>query len=243
MNLRLVSLLAMAALLRAQVTVDHVPMVQRPVIQDPAAQYPLGQYPVDQYPAGQPPAAQNPTVQDPQPPAAAAPGDGAAAPAAQMPAAALTPRVRDVTRLHNVMPHLLVGAGLVTGLAGTGSTDRATRQAILNFVRDQNLNVAIADVVGGNTALVSMTASLPPFSKEGATIDVKVQVLGDATSLRGGELLRAVLYGVDHVEYAVAQGPILVGGFAAQGTNASVQKNLSTTGWLTRGGLVVREMH
>ncbi|MGE3173675.1 MAG: flagellar basal body P-ring protein FlgI [Planctomycetota bacterium] len=153
------------------------------------------------------------------------------------------PRIRDITRLHNVMPHLLVGFGLVTGLGGTGASDRGTRQAILNMVRDQGLNLSIADVVGGNTALVSLTASVQPFAKQGQPIDVKVQTIGDATSLRGGQLMRAELRGVDGQTHVVVQGPVLVGGFSAQGSSASVQKNLSTTGWVNNGGIVVRDMN
>jgi flagellar P-ring protein precursor FlgI len=163
----------------------------------------------------------------------------AAPPEAPVP---LEPRIRDITRLHNVMPHMLVGIGVVTGLAGTGASDRGTRQAILNLVREQGFNLGIADVVGGNTALVSLTASVPPFAKQGQPIDVKVQTIGDATSLRGGQLVRAELRGVDGEIHVVVQGPVLVGGFAASGTSASVQKNLSTTGWVNNGGLVVRDV-
>lgn len=152
------------------------------------------------------------------------------------------PRIRDITRLHNSMPHLLVGVGIVTGLQGTGSSDRGTRQALLNLIRDQNLNYTIADVTGGNIALVSLTCSLPPFSKEGQPIDVKCQVIGDATSLRNGQLVRAELRGVDGQTHVVAQGAVTVGGFTAQGGAASVQKNFSTTGWVNNGGLVIREV-
>lgn len=152
------------------------------------------------------------------------------------------PRIRDITRPHNVMPHLLVGIGVVTGLSGTGASDRGTRQAILNLVRDNALNLSIADVVGGNTALVSLTASLPPFAKVGTPIKVKVQTIGDAASLRGGTLMRAELRGVDGQMHAVVQGEVLVGGFAAAGANASVQKNTSTTGTVPDGGYVVRDV-
>ncbi len=155
----------------------------------------------------------------------------------------LSPRIRSITRLHNSMPHQLVGIGIVTGLANTGSSDRGTRQAILNIVRQLDLNLTIADVVGGTTALVTLTCSLPPFAKEGQALDVKVEVLSDCTSLRGGELLRAELKGVDGQTYVVAQGALTVAGFTAAGTNASVQKNTNTTAWLENGGLVVREEH
>lgn len=153
----------------------------------------------------------------------------------------LSPRIRSITRLHNSMPHQLIGIGIVTGLANTGSSDRGTRQAILNVVRQLGLNLTIADVVGGTTALVSLTCSLPPFAKEGTPISVKIEVLSDCTSLRGGELLRAELKGVDGLTYVSAQGPLTVAGYTASGANATVQKNTNTTAWLERGGLVVRE--
>lgn len=153
----------------------------------------------------------------------------------------LSPRIRNVTRLHNSMPHQLLGIGLVTGLANTGSSDRGTRLAIQNLVRQLGLNVSQADVVGGTTALVSLTCSLPPFAKNGQALDVKVEVLSDAVSLRGGELLRAELKGVDGQTYVVAQGALVTAGFTAAGTNASASKNPSATAWLHNGGLVVRE--
>ena len=153
----------------------------------------------------------------------------------------LSPRIRNVTRLHNSMPHQLIGIGIVTGLAKTGSSDRGTRQAILNVVRQLGLNLTIADVVGGTTALVSLTCTLPPFAKQGQPLDVKVEVLSDTESLRGGELLRAELKGVDGLTYVVAQGGLVVAGYTATGQNASVQKNTNTTAWVPNGGLVVRE--
>jgi flagellar P-ring protein precursor FlgI len=155
----------------------------------------------------------------------------------------LSPRIRNVTRLHNSMPHLLVGIGIVTGLPKTGSTDRGTRQAILNVVRQLGLNLTNADVTGGSAALVSLTCSLPPFAKQGAALDVKVEALTDTLSLRGGELLRAELRGVDGQVYVVAQGALIVPGYAVAGQNASVSKNPVSTGWLPNCGFVVREEH
>jgi flagellar P-ring protein precursor FlgI len=155
----------------------------------------------------------------------------------------LSPRIRNVTRLHNSMPHQLIGIGVVVGLAGTGSSDRGTRQAVLNVVRQLGLNLTMADVVGGNTALVSLTCSLPPFAKQGQPMDVKVEVLSDSVSLRGGELLRAELKGVDGLAYVSAQGPLLVAGYTAQGANAQVTKNPSATAWLQNGGIVIRDQN
>jgi len=153
----------------------------------------------------------------------------------------LSPRIRSVTRLHNSMPHQLVGIGVVTGLAKTGSSDRGTRQAILNVIRQLGLNLTIADVVGGSTALVSISCSLPPFAKQGQILDVKVEAISDCESLRGGELLRAELKGVDGQTYLVAQGALIAPGFAASGQAASVKQNPSTTAWVPNGGVVIRE--
>jgi flagellar P-ring protein precursor FlgI len=153
----------------------------------------------------------------------------------------LSPRIRSVTRLHNSMPHQLVGIGVVTGLAKTGSSDRGTRQAILNVIRQLGLNLTIADVVGGSTALVSISCSLPPFAKQGQLMDVKVQAISDCSSLRGGELLRAELKGVDGQTYIVAQGGLIVPGFSAKGRDAQVDNNPSLSGWVTNGGVVIRE--
>jgi len=155
--------------------------------------------------------------------------------------AVLSPRIRNITRLHNSMPHLLVGVGIVTGLATTGSSDRGTRQTLLNVVRQLGLNLSQVDVVGGSTSLVTVTCALPPFAKQGQQLDVKCEIITDSLSLRGGELLRCELRGVDGQPYVVAQGALVVSGFAAAGTNASTAKNPSGTAWLHNGGTVIRE--
>ena len=184
-----------------------------------------------------PPATATPLVQDPQ---ALAPGQIPVQQTA-LGETTVSPRIRSVTRLHNSMPHQLIGIGLVTGLSNTGSSDRGTRQAIINFVRQHGLNLGIADVVGGTTALVSLTCTLPPFAKVGQPLDVKVEVLSDAVSLRGGELLRAELHGVDGQTYVVAQGALIVAGYTVSGGNAQASKNPSGSAWLPNGGLCIRE--
>ncbi len=154
----------------------------------------------------------------------------------------LSPRIRSITRLHNSMPHQLIGIGIISGLpAGNGSSDRGTRQAIMNLVRQLGLNLTLADVNGGTTALVSLTCTLPPFAKAGQALDVKVEVISDAKSLRGGELLRAELRGVDGQSYVSAQGALTAPGVSASGENAKQDKNPSGTAWLTNGGIVIRE--
>lgn len=153
----------------------------------------------------------------------------------------LSPRISSITRVGNSMPHQLTGIGLVTGLPGTGSNDKGTRQALLNYIKRHDLNLDLTDVTNGSTALVALTCNLPPFAKQGTQLDVKVEVIGDALSLRGGELMRAVLKGVDGREYVSAQGAIVVAGFSAKGKNSGVDKNPSATGHLLNGGIVIRE--
>lgn len=150
-------------------------------------------------------------------------------------------RLQDIAHPVAGLTHYVSGIGVVTGLAGTGSSEKATRQAILNFAREKGFNITISDVTAGNTALVSLTAEVPPFASEGTLVDVDVQVLGDATSLRGGTLQLAPLVGVDKLEHVVVQGKVQVSGYTASGAAASVQKNLNTSGVLVKKGLVIRE--
>lgn len=151
----------------------------------------------------------------------------------------LSPRISSVTRVANSMPHMLTGVGLITGLAKTGSSDRGTRQAILNYIKQHDLNLAITDVEGGTTALVALTCQLPPFAKPGMRLDVKAEILSNAESLRGGHLMRATLKGVDGKTYVVAQGALTVAGFSANGKNGGVTKNPSATAHALNGGLII----
>jgi flagellar P-ring protein FlgI len=153
----------------------------------------------------------------------------------------LSPMISKITRLGNSMPHMLTGVGLVTGLPKTGSSDRGTRQAILNYIKQHNLNLSITDVESGATTLVALTCQLPPFAKQGQQLDVKAEILNPAESLRGGHLMRAELMGVDGKPYVVAQGALMVAGFSASGKNGGVTKNPSATAHILNGGLVIRE--
>ena len=125
--------------------------------------------------------------------------------------------LQQVTRLHNSQPNVLEGIGLVVGLNGTGAGDVASRLAVSNFVRTHGNNVNPSELVGGSAALVQLRAVMPPFSQEGMTFDVTAASLGDATSLGGGMLVQSELRGIDGVGFALASGPLVVGGFAAGG--------------------------
>jgi flagellar P-ring protein precursor FlgI len=92
-----------------------------------------------------------------------------------------------------------------------------------------------------NTAAVMVTASLPAFAGSGSRIDVTVSAMGDAKNLQGGTLLVTPLFGADGQTYAVAQGPLAVGGFSAQGAASSVTQGVPTSGRIANGAIVERE--
>lgn len=156
-------------------------------------------------------------------------------------------RIKDLVLVEGGRENQLVGYGIVTGLAGDGdsSTSTYTVQSIANALQRFGINVPASVVKSKNVAAVIVTADIPPFMKPGQRIDVTVSSLGDAKSLQGGVLLQTPLIGADDVAYAVAQGPVAVGGFLG-GTEgpggASVQKNHPTVGVITSGAIVEREI-
>lgn len=151
-------------------------------------------------------------------------------------------RIRDITQLHGTMANQLTGQGLVTGLKGTGSGDKATRQAMANFIRRYGLNIQDSDLTSGNFALVSVGALLPPFAHEGQSLDVTVSMQGDGSSLYGGKLERCFLEGVDGKTYAMAEGRVSVGGVSASGPSARVNVNHVNVGRVLNGASVVAEV-
>src|SRR5262245_46489312 len=180
----------------------------------------------------------------------APPADGAQepSPAGPQPSAGLLASagsaaalVKNITQVRGLLPHLLTGVGLVTGVSGSGSTDRATRQAVLNYINANNLKETIADINGGNAVLVTLTASLPPFATEGTQVEVQVQSPTDATGLRGGTLQRAELRGVDGLTYVVAQGAVITAGINVTAPGARAEKNPSQSG-IVPNGFAVRPM-
>jgi flagellar P-ring protein precursor FlgI len=161
-------------------------------------------------------------------------------------AEALEVRVKDLARIQGVRENELFGYGLVIGLNGTG--DKAgtlfTVQSIASMLQRMGIQVPRDRVGVKNVAAVVVTAKLPPFAKVGTTLDVLVSSLGDATSLQGGTLLLTPLQAADGKVYAVAQGPVSVGGFnvEAGGTGEKVQKNHPTAGRLPNGAIIEREV-
>ncbi len=156
-------------------------------------------------------------------------------------------RIKDIASIGGIRDNQLVGYGLVVGLAGTGDDieNGFTKESLANMLSRQGLGMkeqSREDLESDNVASVMVSADLPPFAKVGTKIDVSVSSIGDADSLRGGVLLMTPLRGADGAVYAVAQGPVSVGGFSAGGSGASVSKNHPTSGRITNGASVEREL-
>ena len=149
-------------------------------------------------------------------------------------------RVKDVATLDGYRPTPLLGYGLVVGLNKTGDKRQTifTAQTLANMLERLGVGVDGGDIKIENTAAVLVTAELPPFARPGARLDVTASSVGDARSLQGGVLLATALRGPDGSTYALAQGPLSIGGFGGGKLGNSVQINHLTVGRVPGGGLV-----
>jgi flagellar P-ring protein precursor FlgI len=155
-------------------------------------------------------------------------------------------RVKDMATLQGAEEQHLIGYGLVVGLAGTGDGTQAkfTTQSVINMLRNMGIEVPDDRVRMRNVAAVMVTATLKPFQKAGSRVDVSVSSIGDARSLEGGTLLMAPMQGVDGEQYAMAQGPLTVGGFAAVSATgkSSSKRNHLLAGSIPDGALIERQL-
>lgn len=162
-----------------------------------------------------------------------------------MPCKAATTRIKDIVDIEGVRENMLVGYGLVVGLNGTGdrlNNSPFTEQSLLAMLERLGVNVRGLDLRTENVAAVMVTATLPAFGAQGTRIDVTVSALGDAENLLGGQLLVTPLMGADGEVYAVAQGPVAVSGFSAQGAAESITKGVPTKGRIAAGAIIEREI-
>ncbi len=155
-------------------------------------------------------------------------------------------RVRDLVMIAGARDNQLVGYGLVAGLAGEGDKDPVyTKQTVANLLQRYGINVPPTTLSSKNVAVVMVTADIPAFVKSGARLDIQIASMGDAKTLQGGVLLQTPLFGADNKVYAVAQGPVSIGGFVA-GTGgaggATVTKNHPTVAQIVNGAIVEREI-
>ncbi|MFN8575951.1 MAG: flagellar basal body P-ring protein FlgI [Candidatus Sericytochromatia bacterium] len=153
-------------------------------------------------------------------------------------------RVKDIAQIRNARANQLSGMGLVIGLQGTGDSKSTifTNRAFVNMLERLGLP-NIGQITVKNIAAVMVTANLPPFVKPGQGIDVNVASMGDAKSIENGVLVRTPLLGPDGRTYAVAQGPISIGGFGVESDGVIVKKNVPTVGRIPNGALVEKEVN
>lgn len=153
-------------------------------------------------------------------------------------------RIKDLGYIGGVRPNQLIGYGLVVGLDGTGDKSNTifTYQSLANMLEKMGVRVDAKSIKVNNVAAVMVTADLQPFARIGNKIDALVSSIGDAKSLQGGILLFTPLKGADGDVYAVAQGPLVLGGFLAAGQGATTQKNHLTVGRVVNGTTIEKEI-
>ena len=155
-------------------------------------------------------------------------------------ACAESARLKEVVSLEGVRDNQLIGYGIVVGLAGTGDKQLTlfSTQSLTNMLKRLGVTVDPTQMQVRNMAAVMVSANLPPFAQPGTKIDVTVSAIGDAKSLQGGVLLMTPLKAADAQVYAVAQGPVVTGGFVAgRGGNTSTV-NHPTVGRTPEGAIV-----
>jgi len=154
--------------------------------------------------------------------------------------AAASMRLKDLVSVEGVRDNQLVGYGLVVGLAGTGDKRQTffSSQSLTNMLTRMGITVNPTQILVRNMAAVMLTADLPPFAQPGTHIDVTAAAVGDASDLRGGVLLMTSLKGGDGQTYAVAQGPVVTGGFVAGRGGNSQTVNHPTVGRVPEGAII-----
>ena len=159
--------------------------------------------------------------------------------------AAASSRIKDIADFEGVRENQLVGYGLVVGLNGTGDNIKSinfAKESLISMLDQLGINARDGQLKSKNIAAVMVTASLPPFARQGSRIDVMVSAMGDAKSLQGGTLIATPLSGANGEVYAVAQGQIATGSVSAQGNNASVTRGVPTSGRIANGAIIENEI-
>ncbi len=154
-------------------------------------------------------------------------------------------RIKDVARVEGSAETQLIGYGIVVGLRGTGDGPRTqfTTQSVINLLRNMGIELPRTRVQVRTAAAVMVTATLQPYQRKGAKLDITVSSMGDARSLEGGTLLLSPLQGPDGETYAMAQGPLAVSGsdFGGPGGLARRLQNHALVGGVPGGAIVQRQ--
>lgn len=159
--------------------------------------------------------------------------------------AGATVRIKDIASFEGVRDNMLVGYGLVVGLNGTGDSLRNanfTQESLVAMLERLGVSTRGTNLNTRNVAAVMVTATLPPFARQGARIDIAASAMGDAKSLEGGTLLVTPLLGADGEVYAVAQGALATSGFQAEGQAERLTRGVPTTARIPSGAIVEREV-
>ena len=160
-----------------------------------------------------------------------------------MQAHAANVKIGDITHVKGVRNNQIVGYGLVVGLPGTGDNSRSTQ--LTNKLLLMNLGTVIEQenyIQKGSSAAVIVTATVPPFAKNGDQIDVTVSTLADAKSLEGGVLVQTILKAPNGEAVAVAQGPVSVGGVTAKNNGTMKRTAITSTGRVPGGAIMERDI-
>lgn len=154
-----------------------------------------------------------------------------------------TLRIKDITHVKGIRENQVVGYGLVVGLQNTGDNSRHTQMTSQQMLLSLGTVIDQSNYIQkGTSAAVIVTATIPPFAKEGDKLDVTVSAMADAKSLAGGVLVQTQLRAPNGEIVAVAQGPVTVGGIRAAQGGASSSKGITTTGRVPNGAIVERDI-
>src|SRR3984885_6443746 len=108
-------------------------------------------------------------------------------------------RIKDIATIEGIRDNQLVGYGIVVGLQGTGDSQQTgfSTQTLASMLLRMGVSVPASGIRVQNLAAVFVSATLPPFARPGAKLDITASSAGDASSLEGGVLLMTPLYGAD----------------------------------------------
>ena len=138
--------------------------------------------------------------------------------------------IKDISNIVGIRENQLIGHGLVVGLPGTGDKSKFTMQSLQNLLRNSYIKIPTTQINSKNIATVMVTASLPPFARQGDKLKLNISSIGDAKSIDGGQLLLTQLKGVDGKVYALAQGKIIA------------NPDVATSGYIYDGAIVENEI-
>lgn len=153
-------------------------------------------------------------------------------------------RLKDLASFEGVRSNQLIGYGLVVGLNGTGDSSNTEfmQKSLGEAFARMGISADPKKFKVKNVASVMVTSDLPPFARQGSKIDVLVSSVGDAKNLQGGTLLMTPLKAANQEIYAVAQGPVSIGGFVVASNDTSIQQNHPTVGRISNGAAVEKEV-